>query len=829
MNLYQAGYFREGKQGSNAGWKIVSPSEGMSQVAKDGFKGIAANLTELKKTWTMPVTNLGIFLYDRFVYLMHVNYGAAGEDARGVTYVHGYCFNLSDYYELCRNPEMIFGITDHNFVLDYDASVSAYPVKESLSYEPLNFIELLNKYGFTDQEYKELILGAICALEGYSNPMCIKLGIPLDGYKQACREITYLIMMGLPYHLRMKMSFFSFKGKNTAIYYSDVTEGNNYADLESRKFSCDISRLKTLHFTRIYNTYPASDYQNREKIFQIIAAFISETVNSPLKDAGCAQIEAGFQGKIKKNDDEGILPDTAPELLAAFIRFDLKETDTVYQYLADLLKVINGCNLEITDSRIINRLNNRYDRSKNDDFKREVSNLSVRNILSGNKEEGFTKLWGLFQNNKEQYEQVSCELKIKDPDYFEEYYNICFLPNYLTDLLKIEEYIKEEQKIEKEGDTILSILLKISEREIKKAGSFSRMSQIEKQASKILERYPQQMNNVKNVKQRIYFTLWNSFDMDQFDKEETENYRDCEVEKLAEEGFRGRECENAQNICKLIDLLNGSSEEDNKFLYQLFMTDEIFSSIKTKTALQKKLRIDYTKRYDLSTVTGFDVSLALHYDCQNKCFKTLSWGSKMFKYFAPEQIRKMVRYSYVLADPSIKKQFIESLEKDIRENKSGPRVLIGGLKGYYDCLTGKKVKDPYAADGKADVAYVIQRILVGFFGMAAIAVCAISMSRYAGINNKWVPAIYAGVFAILFLLISIGKAAVNGGIGNLLEKSGVDGFVSLMIYIFLIVILLTAAVFIYLACGFLQKAIALCVFATLGVISAFVYGIISGK
>lgn len=802
MNLYQAGYFRKGKQGSNAGWKIVSPSEGMSQIAKDGFKGIAANLTELKKTWAMPVTNLGIFLYDRFVYLMHVNYGAAGEDARGVTYVHGYCFNLSDYYELCQNPEMIFGITDHNFVLDYDASVSAYPVKKSLPYEPLNFIELLKKYGFTDQEYKKLILGAICALDGYSNPMCIKLGIPLDGYKQACREITYLIMMGLPYRLRIKMSFFSFKGKNTAIYYSDVTEGNNYADLESRKFSCDISCLKTFHFTRIYNTYPASDYQNREEIFQKIDSFISETFNFPLKDAGCAQIESGFQGRIKKNDGEGILPDTAVELLSVFIRFDLKETDTVYQYLADLLKVINGCNLEITDSRIINRLNNRYDRSKNDDFKREVSNLSVRNILSGNKEEGFTELWELFQNNEEQYEQVSCELKIKKPDYFEEYYNICFLPNYLTDLVKIEEYIKkEEEKINKEGDTILSILLEISEREIKKAGSFGRMCQIEKQVSKILKRYPQKFNNkVKNVAQKIYFTLWNSFDMNQFDEEEIENYRDCEVEKLAKEGFRGRECENAQNICKLIKLLRNSSEEDNKFLYQLFMTDEIFSSVKTKTALQEKLRIDYTKKYDLSTVTGFDVSLALHYDCQNKCFQT----SKMFKYFTPEQIREMVRYSYVLADPLIKKQF-------------------------YDCLTEKKVKDPYAADGKADMAYIIQRILVGFFGMAAIAVCAISMSRYAGINNKWVPFIYAGAFGILFLLISIGKAAVNGGVGNLLEKSGVDGFVPLIIYIFLIVILLTAAVFIYLFCGFLQKAIALCVFATLGIISAFAYGIISGK
>ena len=63
MNLYQAGYFRKGKQGSNAGWGLVSSSSGMSQFAQDGFEGIAANLVELKKTAGIPVVNTGIFFH----------------------------------------------------------------------------------------------------------------------------------------------------------------------------------------------------------------------------------------------------------------------------------------------------------------------------------------------------------------------------------------------------------------------------------------------------------------------------------------------------------------------------------------------------------------------------------------------------------------------------------------------------------------------------------------------------------------------------------------------------------------------------------------------
>ncbi len=39
MNLYQAGYYRLGGRGSGAGWKLVAPSAGMSEIAKAGFRG----------------------------------------------------------------------------------------------------------------------------------------------------------------------------------------------------------------------------------------------------------------------------------------------------------------------------------------------------------------------------------------------------------------------------------------------------------------------------------------------------------------------------------------------------------------------------------------------------------------------------------------------------------------------------------------------------------------------------------------------------------------------------------------------------------------------
>ena len=85
------------------------------------------------------MVNTGLFLHDRFVYLMNVNYAAQGEDARGVTYVHGYCFSVADYYELCADPAKICAVTEESFPLEYDDKIIAYPVVNELKYVSLSF------------------------------------------------------------------------------------------------------------------------------------------------------------------------------------------------------------------------------------------------------------------------------------------------------------------------------------------------------------------------------------------------------------------------------------------------------------------------------------------------------------------------------------------------------------------------------------------------------------------------------------------------------------------------------------------------------------------
>ena len=174
MKLYQAGYYRLGGRASGSGWKIVAPSAGMSEIAKAGFKGIAAKLVDLKQSIQMPKRAMGIFRHDRFIYLVHVHYAASGDDSRGVAYVHGYCFSVADYFELLLQPELLFGAQPENFDLEYDPALSAYPAVEGLFCRNMNERWLLDKYRISSEMYRHLLLGSICALEGFGGPLCIK-------------------------------------------------------------------------------------------------------------------------------------------------------------------------------------------------------------------------------------------------------------------------------------------------------------------------------------------------------------------------------------------------------------------------------------------------------------------------------------------------------------------------------------------------------------------------------------------------------------------------------------------------------------------------------
>lgn len=801
MDLYQAGYYRQGKQGANSGWKLVSPSEGMSQIAKEGFKGIASNLAGLKGAMDMPETTLGVFQYDRFVYLMHVNYVATGEDSRGVSYVHGYCFNMSDYYALCIQPEMLFGMADRFFLSEYDASVESYPVIHDWEYQQLNITDILQKYGITDEKYREILIGVTCALEGYSGPMCIKCACTMDAYKNVYREIMYAIMCGLPYHLRIKLSFSSFRGGKTKIYFSDRVEEENYFDLDTKECFCDRKQLENYHFTKIY-MLPADD-PTRNIIYKNIAEFMEASFDKTLYEIGCEQVEAGFQAKIKKN----IEPNDVNRLLNELFKHQLTENVEVDAYLASILLCINEHHV-MTENNIYKKLEARYKDSNCEEYIAQFSCLESRWLCQMDREEAFSKLWNYYRNSRNKYEMISGELQKFDPGFWRLFYIEGFLPRYLVELDDIPQFVAELDSYDDEElfKKILKIFYNITEREMRRGLSFKELFGVHNNCNRVWEQLPMPFEAYRaKHNDFMLFTLWNNFNINQFSTHDIDRYNICKVSKFAEQGFNGRECINAQIVESMITLVNMPCDlQTCNLAYRFFFTNEILSDKVLKKNIQSIMRKKFMDEFQAEYPGIFDMSLMLSYNLDEDCFMTYWWVKMLFtlgvtNLFSERTIEEMVSNSILLNENFTRDVIVQSLYFDLHNRKWERRLRSQkrALNRYYDFLCGKKVWSEEEIEEQQLFWFTLHRITLFCMIIGVEVMCVVILNKYWDIS-KFYCSIALSISLLIYLVIMILKIVIGGGVAKYMEDAGLTTWMRIIVSAFLYIPLILVSVFLVL-------------------------------
>lgn len=834
MKLYQAGYYRLGGRGSGSGWNIVAPSRGMSEVAKAGFKGIAARLADLRQAAQMPAKAMGIFRYDRFVYLIHVNYAAAGEDSRGVAYIHGYCFNLTEYYELALHPEMLFGILPDQFDQEYPSGLSAYPVRESLEYRNMNERMLLDQYRMSREQYKKLILGAICALEGYSGPMCVKCQGLQEQDTQAYRNVMYLIMKGLPYHLRQKLLSFSWQGMQTALYFSDTVQGENYADLDTGTFRCEVSRLAGYHFTRLYNMdifYTSRD--TREQIFQNIAQFIQDAYADPFKDAGCALIEAGFQKKIKKNDGR-IEPDAAVSLLQDLFRYELIYGRETAEYLALLLDALNQGGIQISDPKLAADMEAAYAKCADALLLDPMALFYARRILGQKKEKGFAALLEMQKSHADDlYPSICRHLEYLDPDFFADYFWNQFLPFELTSLKKAERFWKKngESFSAKEQRLFQKLLRDLAEREMKAAGSFEELCI----AAQVIDRIRQsavQDDGYARLWDDTCFLLWDRFDMEWFETDSTESYKQYQVQKLAR-GFGQRSCPNAKKVSRLISILeDAKSCRDVHRLWELLCDSQSEEDKKYKRKIQRGIREEFFARYSsgIADTESLDCTLLLYYDMEKKQFDLVKWIDQWAKLADMRSFGELLtaygKRSELLAQETHKKSVLLYLEAAFRKNKKQTAYSKlaedqkKALQILYQSLSGKTG----GGNVLQQFVYSMHREVLALFVLLSLAVCGISLQRY-GSRDTFIMMGYAVFVAVGLALSIVVKAMTGGAIRSRIAVMGLSSALAKCLYTCIPVAFAAVAVYVYQMGGFTQKAVCLMVFLALAAVMVFVCGV----
>ncbi len=826
MKLYQAGYYRLGRRGSGSGWNIVAPSVGMSEIAKAGFKGIAARLADLKQMVQAPPEAMGIFQHDRFVYLMHVNYAASGEDSRGVAYVHGYCFHLAEYYELTIHPEILFGILQEEFAMEYQPELSAYPVRESLQYRNMNERRLLDQYHLSKEQYKLLILGAICALEGYSSPMCIKRNGLKEQDTQTYRDMMYLIMKGLPYYLRQKLLSFSWHGAQTAICFSDQVQGQNYADLDTGTFQCDYSRLDSYQFTKLYNMdlfYNSRD--TREQIFQNIAAFIEEAYSDPLKDAGCALIEAGFQKKIKKNDT-GIEPEAVVYLLQEFFKYELHDCRETAEYIAALLEAGNQGNIQIEDKKLVADIRNTYEHCHDGVLLEPMALFEARSILgyrygSRKKEDGFAALLEMKNAHaNDLYPAVCRYLESLDADYFSDYFWNQFLPGELTSLNKAERFFQKNGQafLAKEHRLFQKLLKDLAEREMKEADSFEELCVTAQAIDRICRRAVQADGYIQ-LWETTCLTLWKEFRMDWFETGSVQAYQQYQVQKLS--------CSNAKKVSRMISILEEARHcTDVLRLWELFYGISSEEDKKYRRVIRRGMREEFFADARAVKINGknLDRTLVFFYDPDKNQFDLVKWMNQWAKLGRLEMLSEVFseygKETELLTDQARKKCVLQYLEEAFKSKKQTaynqlPQECKQAMQLFYQSLKGTAEH----TDAGYLLIHSLYREVLSFFVLLTLAVCGICLHRY-GSGDIMLSMIFVAfaavglVFSVMIQTMTAGRSrAVEMGLGSVAAKC---------LYAFVPIACVTAAALVYQLGGFQEKAVCMMVFLTLTAVMAFI-------
>ena len=850
MNLYQAGYFRQGRQGNNAGWNIVSPSDGMSMIAKNGFKGIAANLTELKGSYEMPVEGTGIFRYERFLYLLNINYAAKGEDDRGVSFTHGYCFNNADYYELCHAPEKLFALREDCFLKEYDDSVEEYPIRQQLAHGEMNFDALMNKYQLSKEQYRMLILAAISAIEGFTDPLCIQTTEAFENMRQVYNEVMYLIMYGLPYHMRIKVTCFSYRCEMANIYFSRWTEGNNCFELETKNCNCDTRRLASYHFTKIYNplnTDPRKDDLARNMILSGIAKFIDASVENPLLDVGCDQIEAGYLSLLKKNSELAITitPEEAQSLLITFLNSKITEHTQVDEYVALLLGVINDSDLEIGSEKVVRWLQKRYLTTSSHDYLVEYNRFTVADIVSTGGERGYRKIWSYYEMPGERYEALCESLQKENPEFYRDYYVNFYLEKVISGLEDVLDLVSDPSNNEEisSDEALAKQVMALWGKSLKGAfnseRSFEESKAIVELNKSITRAFPDAICGTSTSQfrtkkmEQAYEYLWKCFRLEQFDMELISEYEAYNVTAVAQGESEG--ARNADIVYELIRVVDGFGVKDD---YRGFMAFLLSGKSKANKQLKRKVQIALREKYfEQNSVYGdiganeFDITLTLFYDVLGNKFNVVKWAQYIYENDYEEllearNIPSICEESYLLKRGRGKEKLLDALEQGLEYFKGSKdkeyKVIYQSLENYKNCLLGKKVKSAQEIAEQNDFLYGMHRLMIINLFVVTIGMVAMSIVRYTDYNLA-MKLIICALLGGVFLMGVVLRILLCRGLDGLFEDIGVISRFKMIIYIVVAMLFIVLGVVTALISKLPVVAICVLISSSLAVVFTLLY------
>lgn len=820
MNFYQAGYYRVGKQGADAGWRVVSASDGMSTNAISGFEGIASAIVD-RKNPNVPVINMGIYTDERFAYIVHVNYMAKGEDERGVTYIHCYCCGIKDFYSLVHTPEMIFGIDESAFPMEYMMENQRYPVVTSIPYKGMDCDELLSKYGISRDNCREIVLGALSALEGLTPSLCIVKNINLADYELFYKEMMYLVMCFVPVEMRVLMSSYSFSGETKArVYVTNVIDSSNYADLDAQDYKTDYSRLVKYSFTKIYNIDSINN-ATIKSFLRTIDEKHSLLTDKPYLNPQCKDVEVAFN-MVLRAGKQGIDKSHVVDLIRDLLDFDLFTSPEPITFLVDLLHILNTDDIPFDDVRSKKKINSIYKKSNNRALAQEIDMMYARQVYKlPNDNEKAAELLKLRNESASAYNSVLEKIREVDYNLFHRLYVEKLLPSILSSLNSVSDHLLEIRDNEisdflKDDYSIsLKELLHLAKKEIDLNSSYEGLLSIEKKIRPITDSFSTFNNSmapkVKECLLEIYAYMWYTFQPDWFegDKEELYKYDRClQLSKVAQSNKYYLGIQEAQSYLSLVELFTAEGliniEVSTKIKDFVFGNIPEFSPSK-KMELQRWLTFNLNF-HGLSSASyeigAFDSLLTLYYSSAKSSFDIVSWAKKMYdllgdKAFEKNYIKDVVARSKIIGTIKYKEKMQENISVALEKGKNAdisiPANIQAGLRRYLGIISGKE-KNNIEMDGTSTLLTTFYRLFIGIATFGSIGLSVLRMSECLEHNEAMMTKghflLFASIgIAVMILLALMVKSSTSDGLLNAFLDSGLETPGQIILYFFIGILL----------------------------------------
>lgn len=757
MNLYQLYFTRTGKQELDAGWKIISASEGISKIASEDFKGIASNLIEMKKQG-VPQEILDIQFSKNFVFISGVNMNSIGMDSRGVAFAHGYIVNANEYYETCKSPEKIFGMKEGTFKKEFEGQTSL-PVLNDFEYDRLDLNTILQRYGITEEQYEKLVISAILAIEKLASPLCIKTTRPLESYMSVAKDLMYCIMCGLPYHLRVKANVSSFCKKNGTIFLSSQIENDNYFDLESTESSCKDDYITKQPFWQLMLQ---SKKENKlDECFAKLAEFIDTTYGMPI-EVSVEQLNIACQYAMYPFVLENNLDDTLSQLLSV----EIKKYDIVDTLLSKYLILYIKDNKEIADIRAFKIIQRRFLDSTNEQFLDVFCKFYAYKIIKSNDKNFFGNLYNILQKRKQEYYKICDYISKINPGYYEIYFVSYFIPHEVKSIPELRRELENSilwNNREEKRDIIIDCIMNMYKKVVSSTSDFMKQSQITKETIEFID----SLVHNSTIKSEIYKILWNSFSLDSFDIDNCNLYKDNYVTKSASLSDNAAVISRIVNIYE--DTRNGIKNTD---YFDMFFTDRYISKDALRDFILKQFSNKCLKSEECREI-DFDIWLGSVYSNITKRFNVVELvnimiSNRVTRFLEPYKIKSTIECSDILKNRYYLNIFKETIhdyvndKEHIKDKSTKTQILMKYLSVYDQYLYMGNSMNTDAEDSNVFYKFVM---ICGY-------ICAIApIIQYIVLEKD-----------TLILSITLGFISM-AFLGSMVVAVIFDGFINLIDYL----------------------------------------------